>query len=122
MSPETIEYLPPQSLIIRPQVRKQICPDEEVGLIQSLREVGMLQPVRAKLEEGKAVIVDGHRRVAAALKAGLPKIPVILERAPPGPAHIEVMFLAGLAPIDRCSNRPSDSVRECSSSSGPARV
>jgi ParB/RepB/Spo0J family partition protein len=81
MQNEVIEYLPPQSLIVRPQVRKQISAEEEAGLVQSIKEVGLLQPIRAKLDDDKRVIVDGHRRTAAAIKIGMATVPVIVERS-----------------------------------------
>lgn len=77
---ETIEYLPPQSLGVAPQVRKRVCPEEEAGLMQSIREVGILQPIRARIVNDKPFILDGHRRTAAAIKLGMTAVPVIVER------------------------------------------
>jgi ParB family chromosome partitioning protein len=56
-------------------------PREDLGdlteLAASLAEVGMVQPIVARRAGGRWVIVAGHRRHAAAIKAGLATVPVI---------------------------------------------
>lgn len=59
-------------------------PREDVGdisgLIASLLEVGMLQPIVARRAGARFVIVAGHRRYAAARGAGWSHVPVIVRQ------------------------------------------
>lgn len=64
------------------------------GLIASLREIGMLQPIIARrTTSGRFVIVAGHRRYAAARAAGWDKVPVIV-RADMRPDAVLAAMLA----------------------------
>lgn len=47
-------------------------------LVASIKERGVLQPVRLREEDGGFVLVAGHRRVKAAGKAGLKTVPAII--------------------------------------------
>jgi ParB family chromosome partitioning protein len=52
---------------------------ELIGLAESIKQHGILQPLIAtSLENGKAVIIAGERRWRAARLAGLSKVPVII--------------------------------------------
>ncbi len=79
MSSETIDYVPPQTLGVAPQVRPDPRAEELMGLMQSISEVGILQPIRARRVDGKPVVISGHRRRLAAINLGLAKVPVIFE-------------------------------------------
>ncbi|MCA9245135.1 MAG: ParB/RepB/Spo0J family partition protein [Phycisphaerales bacterium] len=55
-------------------------PDETLAeLAQSIREVGLLFPLRVRQNGAGYVIVDGERRFHAAKLAGLTELPVIIE-------------------------------------------
>ncbi|MDX1690565.1 MAG: ParB/RepB/Spo0J family partition protein [Acidimicrobiia bacterium] len=60
------------------------------GLADSIREVGVLQPVvvRPPDEEGRHVLVAGERRWRASRMAGLERIPAILRDADDDPAGL----------------------------------
>lgn len=51
-------------------------------LADSLRELGMLQPILACREKGRYRIIAGERRFRAAMKAGLDTVPVLLRTLP----------------------------------------
>jgi ParB family chromosome partitioning protein len=63
-------------------------------LAASLSEVGVLQPlVIAPPSNGTSVVVDGHRRLAAAIEAGLSAVPCIITEVD-GPEQTLTMMLA----------------------------
>lgn len=68
----------PADLAVRDQVRADATPDEQ--LIESVRRHGIQQPptVAWDPDQGRYVIVFGHRRVGAAIAAGLTEIHVIV--------------------------------------------
>ena len=61
--------------------------DEEAlaALADSIREVGILQPVLVRAAEDSGYeLIAGERRLRAAVRAGLEKVPVIVREADPG--------------------------------------
>lgn len=65
-----------------PNQPRKTFPDETLAeLAQSLREVGILFPLRVRPNGAGYVIVDGERRFHAARLAGLSELPVIVEEA-----------------------------------------
>lgn len=72
----------PADLGVRDQAREDATPDEQ--LIASIRQHGIIQPPVVELdpETGGHVIVTGHRRVGAAIVAGLSAITCILRPTP----------------------------------------
>ena len=79
MSPRVIEQPTIDSIAIRPQVRKRMDAEQMMGLTQSVREIGVQQPVLLRRVAGQLVLVDGARRLAAATAAGRKTIPAIVE-------------------------------------------
>nr|WP_325296270.1 ParB N-terminal domain-containing protein [uncultured Oscillibacter sp.] len=58
-------------------------PDSLKPLLESVRENGILVPIRlAKLEEGGYYLVDGHRRCIAAAIAKIQNVPAFVEELP----------------------------------------
>lgn len=89
----TTDYRDPSSLKPHPDnPRGEIDPDspEVVSLAESLTEKGMLQPILIT-PEGR--ILAGHRRRIAALRAGLPVVPVVIRELRPS-EFAEEIFLA----------------------------
>lgn len=82
--------------------RKKFDPEELEKLAQSIREVGVLQPVLAVIAEyGEATyrLIAGERRWRAAQLAGLEYIPVILKKptgALPPEQEAEIMLIENL--------------------------
>lgn len=58
-------------------------PDSLKPLLESVRENGILVPIRlAKLEEGGYYLVDGHRRCIAAAIVKIQNVPAYVEELP----------------------------------------
>lgn len=70
----------PATLAVRDQAREDATPDEQ--LIASVRQHGIIQPPVVEPHDTGYVIVTGHRRVGAAIAAGLTEISCILRPAP----------------------------------------
>ncbi|OZD48611.1 hypothetical protein CH252_18970 [Rhodococcus sp. 06-1477-1B] len=70
----------PTTLRVRDQAREDATPDE--GLIASVRQHGLLQPPIVEKRGGEYFILFGHRRVGAAIVAGMETITVIVRDMP----------------------------------------
>ena len=72
------------------QVRVETDPEADALLIESVRSVGLLQPVRVRWagDSGKYCVVTGHRRLAAAVACGLDRVPVVVVEGTPTAAGI----------------------------------
>jgi len=79
MASEVIQHLPLDQFDADQRVRARLNQDLVEQIAQSFRTVGQLQPVRARWEQGRLKLVDGHHRLAAALVAGLPSLTAIIE-------------------------------------------
>lgn len=88
MTTQAIVQLPLEQLIANPQVRQHFDAQAEEGMAQSIREVGIMQPIRVRRHNGKAVIIDGERRCRAAKRVGLATVPVIFEEVELDPSAI----------------------------------
>ena len=62
----------------REQPRKQFDEDALIQLSESIRQVGMIQPIVVQKREDYYEIIAGERRWRAAKMAGLKKVPVII--------------------------------------------
>lgn len=75
-----LETIDPANLTIRDQAREDATPDDD--LIASVLAHGIIQPPVVEINgDGEWVIVTGHRRVGAAIAAGLTEITVIVRPA-----------------------------------------
>lgn len=70
--PATIRLLPDDSRV----------PVPSEALLQSVRTVGILEPLPAAETDGTCYLIGGHRRWAAALALHLPTVPVVLRFVP----------------------------------------
>jgi ParB family chromosome partitioning protein len=68
-------YMRPQDIIVNPQVRKENDPKRQQELNTSVKALGVLM---ALLVMPSRVLLAGHRRLIAALAAGLETVPVII--------------------------------------------
>ena len=67
----------------------------------SVRAQGILQPLLVtRGDRGTYVVIAGHRRLAAALRAGLPRVPVVLRDNLTGTAAVEAMLVENLQRAD----------------------
>ncbi len=85
---EQIQYVSPEQLTLRPQVRSVADDDSIYEIADSLREVGVLHPVRVRKENDQLVVTDGERRTGGAQLIGLREIPVIIEERDLCPAEV----------------------------------
>jgi len=65
-----------------PRVRQSQSPEKLDELAQSIREEGVIVPVKVRKNGDSYTLVYGHRRVAAAKMAGLTEIEAIVEDVP----------------------------------------
>ena len=74
------EEIPLDSISANPhQPRSVFDPDQLAELSESIKEVGLLQPIVVRpLEPGRYELVMGERRLRASKQAGLTKIPAII--------------------------------------------
>lgn len=79
MCPETIQYVEVELIVVKSQVRDALEGEQPEGLAQSMKAVGLQQPVRLRREGVQLVIVDGERRYWAAKLLGWKQIPAIIE-------------------------------------------
>lgn len=72
--PDTAYQLPPGTLLLQRNIRESK-PSQD--LVHSVAELGVLEPITAVLnDDGDLVVRFGHRRVLAAIEAGLDTVPV----------------------------------------------
>jgi ParB/RepB/Spo0J family partition protein len=76
---EALQYLPLAKITTDDNIRKVISKEELNGLMESLRAVGQLQPIRVRLVGSVFKTTDGARRVLAARQAGWERIAAIVE-------------------------------------------
>jgi ParB family chromosome partitioning protein len=77
-------------IAVEDQIRTEDDPEADAQLVESVRQVGLLQPLRVRWREadGKWVVLIGHRRFRAAVAAGLETVPVICVDTDPTPADV----------------------------------
>ena len=74
---QRVEQIDPATLLVDVNVRTETVADKE--FIASIRDLGVLQPIRAvRTAEGEVRVEFGHRRTLAAIEAGLGTVPVIV--------------------------------------------
>lgn len=75
----TLKSLPIPKVRCETQVRREFDDEALAGLAQSIREVGLLQPIRVRASGDGYVIIDGERRFRAAKLAGITAIDAVIE-------------------------------------------
>ncbi len=81
MSERIVQEIAIERITCGTQVRESsgLSAEDLAGLAQSIKEAGgVLQPILARREGDALIVLDGHRRVFAAKRAGLATIPVIM--------------------------------------------
>ncbi|MGE3795248.1 MAG: ParB/RepB/Spo0J family partition protein [Dehalococcoidia bacterium] len=107
-APAGLATLPSDEIIVREGWNPRAGDDEveHQALTDSVRAQGILQPLLVEGTEEGAVLIDGHRRLAAARAAGLAAVPVIERSGEDGEAPQLAAALAanmrrrGLGPIE----------------------
>src|SRR5438034_5971223 len=69
-------------IVPNPEQPRRHFDDEALGLLaDSIRRHGLLQPLVARRIAGRYELIAGERRLRAALRAGLERVPVIVREA-----------------------------------------
>jgi ParB family chromosome partitioning protein len=106
MTTRRYEESPIERLATAPQVRKEFDDAAVERMADSIKAVGLLQPILTGPVEDKLLIVDGELRYRAALRAEVKTVPVIVEEGEPSAADtIETQLVAN---IHREDLRPSE--------------
>ncbi|MCK4850050.1 MAG: ParB/RepB/Spo0J family partition protein [Phycisphaerae bacterium] len=106
--PGTVQFIRLDQIKPNPlQPRSAIDPASLVGLVDSLRTSGLLQPILVRRHNDAFQIIAGERRWRAAKQAGLSSIPAIVREASEGDmleiALIENLQRTDLTPLDRAA-------------------
>ena len=107
MDPGRIQDLLIEQIDCAPQVRERF--DSGDGLLESLLEVGLQQPILVRPVGDRYLTIDGERRLRAAKRAGWTNIPAIVEGAELSEAGIVQRQL--IANVQRKSLRPVERAR-----------
>lgn len=92
---------------IRPnrfQPREEFDPQKLEELTSSIKEKGVIQPVLARVVEGGYELITGERRLRAAKKLGLEKIPLIMKEV----SDTEMLELALIENLQRENLNPME--------------
>ncbi len=81
MTTEKFQYANPRDLIADSNIRQSFDEQGIVGLMASLEEVKMLQPIRVRQVETRLLILDGARRCMAAIRLNWEKVPILIDNA-----------------------------------------
>src|SRR5213078_769135 len=74
--------VPIHEIVPNPEQPRRYFDDEALGLLaDSIRRHGLLQPLVARRIAGRYELIAGERRLRAALRAGLERVPVIVREA-----------------------------------------
>ena len=74
-----LQKIPLEQITVVKRIRQSKSVDE---LVQSIRSTGLIQPITLALTvtEGVYVLIDGYRRVLACAKAGIKKVPAVINK------------------------------------------
>jgi len=79
---QLIREVPVEELSPSPfQPRKHAAEESLAELVESVRAHGILQPLVARRREGRLELIAGERRLEAAKRAGLKRVPVVVREA-----------------------------------------
>ncbi|MFZ5807170.1 MAG: ParB/RepB/Spo0J family partition protein [Verrucomicrobiota bacterium] len=100
---EMVQEAPIQQITTSPhQPRKDFSPEELQELADSIRSLGILQPLLVRQVGGHYELIAGERRWRAAQMAGLEKVPVIIRQA----SDLEVFEWAMVENLQRADLNP----------------
>jgi len=86
------------------QPREEFDPQKLEELVSSIKEKGVIQPVLARIIEGGYELITGERRLRAAKKLGLEKIPLIMKEV----SDTEMLELALIENLQREDLNPME--------------
>lgn len=94
MEPKAIQLVPLDRIEVRSNVRERLVESEQVALAGNIAENGVVSPCTGYEDGPKIVPVIGHRRIDAATRAGLDRVPMIVLDHVPTPAEILILQLS----------------------------
>jgi len=97
--------VPPQDVVPNPEQPRRYFDEEALdALADSIRRHGLLQPLVVRRVAGRYELIAGERRLRAAMRAGLARVPVIVRDAQPEDrlelALIENLQRENLTPLE----------------------
>jgi len=100
--------LPPNDIDANPQQPRTAFPDDTLDeLADSVRRLGVLQPLLVRPRRGRFELIAGERRLRAARRAGLSSVPVVVveadERGSLERALVENLHREDLNPIEEAA-------------------
>lgn len=104
-----VEHIPSKRIEVRSNIRDRLVEAEQVSLAQCIKANGILVPLLGYREGDAVVVLDGHRRLDAANRAGLDAVPMIVAEHAPTPA--ELLTLQLVANCQRSSLKTMERVR-----------
>jgi ParB/RepB/Spo0J family partition protein len=107
--PYEIAVKPVAWFFILKQIREQATDTQDAQLTESIRQHGVLQPLGARHDDGR--LVWGHRRLRAAIAAGLKEVPTVLLHQEM--AEGEYLTLQMLENVQRADLSPYDLWQGC---------
>lgn len=87
------EDVPVRDLLPDPNNPRDDDDDDVADLAASIEQTGLLQPIVARLANGTAVVVAGHRRLRAVRRLGWDTVPVIIRREMTGDEVLAAMLV-----------------------------
>lgn len=109
MEPKAIQLVPLSRIEVRSNIRERLVESEQVALALSIKHSGILVPLLGHREGAEIVVDDGHRRLDAAIRAGLEDAPMIVADHAPTPA--ELLTLQLVANCQRSGLKTMERVR-----------
>jgi ParB family chromosome partitioning protein len=106
-----VTMMPIAAITVRTQVRTQFDQAALGELAQSIKAVGILQPVLVRREGKALILVDGERRLRAAIQAGLAEVPVIVVDADGWESPHKVVQVQLIANLQRRDLNPIELAR-----------
>lgn len=108
-----IESIPITKIVVGQHRQRSEQEDEEIqDLAESIKSVGVLQPLIVVRKDDSFLLVAGHRRIAAAAVAGLGEVPAIIRETDKAKdaevSFAENFFRRDLSPVEQAS-----AIREC---------
>ncbi len=82
MTTEKLDFLDPRELVLISNIRHTRDERADHWLDASIKEVGILQPIRVLLSDGKYFVIAGSRRTLSAIRLGLEKVPCVVGTRP----------------------------------------
>jgi ParB family chromosome partitioning protein len=109
MESKLVENVPVGRIKSRGNIRERLVEEEQVALAESVKINGILVPLLGHREGEVVVVDDGHRRLDAAIRAGLETVPMLVSDHVP--TRAELLMLQLIANCARSGLKTMERVR-----------